>query len=632
MSHTVSPSDTIFSLSPRIWVLPIIHGSGDMAQTVRDIMVSREIDCLAVPLPPSLESLVEEGIAALPVVSVVVSPERNDNDGSCCSYVPIDPCQPVVMGIRVARGEGITREYVDRDVSCFQSTSWVGPDPYVLKSVPFASFSAATIPFVPAPDPESQRQARIAWMAFRLHELEIEYQHIVCLCPLVDWPWLRRAYHNRTPYVVPEPLTERPMRWNVERDSLYFLFGELPFITQLYEQRRQEARSDKHLSIDGIKELVLEARTRWLASRSSVVTQEVNWITPQLLQRYFHYVRNRTLLEGRLKPDLFTLIHAAQQMAGDAFALVLLETAKTYDDQAESVRIDMNLTARMGLGAIQDPGGDMLPATNRLQGDPQVWRSLTLRPKTPIPQKQSWADQWNPFRQCSWPPEDLRIESFASHVRQQSKQILGADLTRVETFSNSLEDGIDLRETLRRWTTKPQRSISDLQVKVTPIVRGTIEVLVFLFEVPADPNVYTWRTTWFAEHEEESTLSFYATPFSTQMIGPGIGQASYGGTMFLYPPRPIPDIWENPRYNFTTTLEERLLAGACAHSQELHVAVVSPVPLKTSWRNIARRYGRKLVPLPLHRFSGQTVARLRQFHVLNGHEIRSYAARFIREQ
>jgi hypothetical protein len=33
----------------------------------------------------------------------------------------------------------------------------------------------------------------------------------------------------------------------------------------------------------------------------------------------------------------------------------------------------------------------------------------------------------------------------------------------------------------------------------------------------------------------------------------------------------------------------------------------------------------------LSRFSGQTVDRLRRFHVLNGHEIRSYAARFIRE-
>ena len=65
MSHAVSQPDTIFSLSPNIQVLPIVHGSGDMAQTVRDIMVSQEIDCLALPLPPSVESLVEEGITAL---------------------------------------------------------------------------------------------------------------------------------------------------------------------------------------------------------------------------------------------------------------------------------------------------------------------------------------------------------------------------------------------------------------------------------------------------------------------------------------------------------------------------------------------------------------------------------------
>jgi hypothetical protein len=631
MSLAASLSTTIFALSPNIQVLPIVHGSGDMAQIVRDLMVSQKIDCLALPLPPSVEFLVEEGVANLPIVSVVLSPEHPDDEASRCSYVPIDPCQAVILGIRVALGEGIDRAYVDREVASFEPTSWVGPDSYVLKSVTHSSFSAATLPFLPPPEPESQRQARIAWMAFRLHELELDYRHIVCLCPLMDWPWIRQAYRDRSPYVAPEQPSERPVCWNVEPSSLYFLLGELPFVTQLYEQRRAEARPDTHLSIDGMKELIVEARTRWLATRSSTVEQEANWITPQLLQRYFHYVRNRALLEYRLKPDLYTLVHAAQQMAGDAFALTLLETAKTYTYQPDASQRTITPTANMGMGELQDPGGDIFRAHNRLQGDPQVWRSLRLRPKPLIQHKQAWAHRWNPFRQCSWPPEDLRIESFASHVRQQSKQVLGADLARIESFSTSLEDGIDLRETLRQWVTKPQCSAFDLQVKVTPPARGSIEVLVFLFEVPADPTIYTWRTTWFAEHHEESTLCFYATPFSTQMVGPGIGQARYGGTMFLYPPRPIPDIWENPLFNFTTTLEERLLAGACAHSQEPYVAVVSPVSLKASWRTIARRYGKKLVPLPLNRFSGQTVARLRQFHVLNGHEIRSYAARFIHE-
>ena len=181
----------------------------------------------------------------------------------------------------------ISRAYVDRDVTCFQPTSWVGPDPYVLKSVSLDSFSAVTIPFLPSPEPESQRQARISWMAFRLHELELEYRNIVCLCSLIDWPWLRQAYQDRMPYVPPEQPIERPAWWKVEPASLYFLLGELPFITQLYEYRREEARSDKHLSIDGIKELVLEARSRWLTSRSSTVTQESNWITPSIIAAVF---------------------------------------------------------------------------------------------------------------------------------------------------------------------------------------------------------------------------------------------------------------------------------------------------------------------------------------------------------
>ena len=62
------------------------------------------------------------------------------------------------------------------------------------------------------------------------------------------------------------------------------------------------------------------------------------------------------------------------------------------------------------------------------------------------------------------------------------------------------------------------------------------------------------------------------------LVGPGIAQAEYGGAMFLFPPRPIPDIWDDPRLDFADTLEERLLAGAFLHSRERHVAVVCPKP------------------------------------------------------
>src|SRR5690348_4008877 len=39
-------------ISPRIRVLPIVHGSGDFAIRVRAELLEQPCDCLAVPLPP----------------------------------------------------------------------------------------------------------------------------------------------------------------------------------------------------------------------------------------------------------------------------------------------------------------------------------------------------------------------------------------------------------------------------------------------------------------------------------------------------------------------------------------------------------------------------------------------------
>lgn len=622
-------TETVFQLSPRISLLPIRHGSGDVAQEVREYLLTKKhVDCVAIPLPPSVEDVLESAIPNLPYIQLVLIPEARED--AIYSYIPIDPCQAVIMGIRVALIEGIPRAYIDREVSRFEPSAFSTADPYALKHVSLASYGAAMLPSIPAPTTGTQRWQRIAWMAFRLHELELYYESIVCLCSLEDWPWIRTAYQSRAQYDAPDTLQGRPESYAVQLESLYFVLGELPFVTELYETRRQEARADTHLSIDGIKELLLETRTEWLRTWQANSAQESNWVTPQLLQMYLQYVRNLSLLHRRLTPDLYTLVLAAKQLAGDEFALTLLDTAKHYRFQEVRVPPWSLPAISVGLGEIQFPDGTVSKAKNRLAGERLEWKSLSLRPAPPKRKKRNWAFQWNPFGQCSWPPEDDKIESFSAHVRQQAKSLLGAELAKAEKFTTSLRDGIDIRETLRHSITRKSQNL-EIYVKDLPPSRGTLEVIVFLFEIPADAEKFSWQATWYAEHEEESTLCFFATPFLDNMIGPGIGQSQYGGTMFLFPPRPIPDIWTDPQLDFTRTLEERLIAGACRHSQEIHVALVSPIPPKARWRQIARKFGRKLIPIPLSRFSGQTVNRLRQFHVLNGHDIRSYASQFIRD-
>ncbi|MFP6767041.1 MAG: hypothetical protein VB859_02650, partial [Planctomycetaceae bacterium] len=108
------------AISEKITALPVIHGSGDFAIEVRRIMLGQSFDCLAVPLPPSFQDDTEAAITHLPGVTMVVQDEstvfppgewnpdgdgQDDNDSRRASYVPIDPCQPVITALRIAIGE-----------------------------------------------------------------------------------------------------------------------------------------------------------------------------------------------------------------------------------------------------------------------------------------------------------------------------------------------------------------------------------------------------------------------------------------------------------------------------------------------------------------------------------------------
>ncbi|APW60808.1 hypothetical protein [Paludisphaera borealis] len=618
-------ADDFLTIGPGIRVLPIVHGSGDCAIRVREELLARPYDCLAVPLPPSFQDEVEAGVERLPAISVVVQRDVDrDDGGDGFSYVPIDPCQGVIAGLRTAIGERIARAFIDRETPYFEAVHGVFPDPYALKTVTPERFSAAILPATPPP-PSEWQVGRIAWMAARLHDLQRRYRRILLVCSILDWPWIRDAYQRRIDPPEAEPFFAPLSSFKADPKTLLFLLGELPFITALYERGRAELTPDDNLSVDGVKELILQARERLRVERPRIAQR----ITPQLLGTYFRYVRNLALSERRLTPDLFTLVLAAKQTSGDDFALAVAETAREYAYAGHEVDADAfgdPEPLRMGVDQADVPGWGLGAMVSRLPGQAVSWRSCELRPRPLEREQKRWRQRWDPYGMCSWPPEDDRIESFHRHVKDQARAILGADLVKSEKFTTSVRDGIDIRETLRNWHT------GDVYVKVIPPGRGSIEVVVFLFDVPADPKLYTNRATWYAEHSEESTLAFYATDPMTNLVGPGIAEAQYGGALFLYPPRPIPEIWTDPRLRSVETLEETLLASAFLHSKDRHVAVVSPGPPPAAWRRLARKYGRKIVHLPLKRFSGQIIERLRTFHVLNGKHVRSYAADYIREQ
>ncbi|MEM7311992.1 MAG: hypothetical protein AAF497_02450 [Planctomycetota bacterium] len=623
----------VLKLGERITILPVIHGSGDFALAVRRIMLDTKFDCVAVPLPQSFQSDVEKAIDWLPMPTVVCeqppvtygsdwTPESEQDDQADespqrqTSFVPVDPCQPVIAAIRGAMGERIPRAFVDLETEEFLPYAGTLPDPYALKEVSVEQFSAAVLPSIP-PLPHDQARARVAYMANRLKELAVDYSSILMVCSIVDWPWLRDAFNSRVPSPAIEAAPAETQIYEPELNTILFMLGELPFITGLYERARQELEDDENLSIDGIKELLITARN---AYRQDFKNRSRK-ITPHTLSTILKYVRNLTLMDRRLTPDLFNLVIGAKQVAGDSYALHVAEQAREYP----FVRETPFEAVTLGVDRIRLPNGEMYGAVNRLPGHPIVWRSCQLQPRPSKRDKQDWEMQWNPFSQCSWPPEDEKIEDFRTHVADKAKAIMGMDLARTEKFTTSIQDGLDIRETLRNWHT------GDLYVKVMPPTKGRLDSVVMLFDSPADPRDYPWRSTWFAEHQNESTLAFFATDFREEMVGPGIAQGVYGGAMFLFPPVHIRDIWIDPALDFTSTMEERMIAAACMHAECPHVALLSSAPPGAGWRRLAKRFKKKLVHVPLSSFSQSTVQQLRIVHVLNGHHIRSFAADFIRK-
>lgn len=627
------PSD-VLKLGPHITVLPVIHGSGDFAVEVRRLMLSESFDCLAVPLPPSFQRDVERAIEFLPSITAVIqretsqprvrewSPDAEDDDDAddrespAASYVPIDPCQPVIAALRIAMQERMPRAFIDLETASFESYGAVLPDPYALKKVSAERFAAGVLPAIPRV-PQGQPQARVIAMANRLRGLERRHKSILLVCSLMDWPWIKDAYHDRIASDAEDDDVEETFVSAADPQTLTFLLGELPYITWLYERARSELDNDENLSIDGVKEMMLAARDAYRLELKSRARK----ITPKLLSTFFQYARNLSLVERRLTPDLYTLVTAAQQIAGDQFAIFLTRTAQSYPENA----IVPFRRFKMGIDRARLPDGDVVTMKNRLPGHPVSWRSLELKPLPPKNQQMQWQMRWDPFRQCSWPPEDVNIEKFRTHVKDTALNLLGNDLAKTEKFTTSLKDGLDIRETLRNWHT------GELYVRLYPPVRGRLDCVVMLFDSPADPRDYPWRITWHAESHDESTLTLFATDFRRELVGPGIGLSTYGGASFLFPPRAVPDVWRDPRFDFTDTLEERMIAAACYHAREKHIALLSAGPPGVGWRRLAKKYGKKLLHVPLSRFSQETIQQLRMFHVLNGQEIRSFAAHFIRK-
>ncbi|MFQ5717903.1 MAG: hypothetical protein ACE5GQ_12500, partial [Nitrospinales bacterium] len=299
----------IFALSGRAQLLPVIHGSGSFARVARQRILSSGRCCVAVCLPPEFQSTVEEGIEKLPYIGLSALQEENGS----CRYVPIDPCQPVIMALRIALQEGMPRAFIDWSAAVYEPRHFLFPDSFALRRLSYEKFCVSLLPSIPRPPSGSLHEKRVRWMAYQLHRLELEHSRVALVCSVLDWPWIKEAYDERLDYTPPEKPASVPQLYGLEQNTLFFALGELPYVTGLYEKNRQELRSDQDASVDGVKEILLRAREIFLGKHKI----QYHNLTSQTFQIYLQYVRNLALMENRLTPDLYTLAVAAKEIGGD---------------------------------------------------------------------------------------------------------------------------------------------------------------------------------------------------------------------------------------------------------------------------------------------------------------------------
>jgi hypothetical protein len=219
------------------------------------------------------------------------------------------------------------------------------------------------------------------------------------------------------------------------------------------------------------------------------------------------------------------------------------------------------------------------------------------------------------------------VEGYGQYLQKKALEIKSDENNRIVPFITSMEDGLDIRQTIREWPTGP------IYVKESRPLRGKVGSVVVIFDADFPDKDgkenFPWTVTWLGEHDQESDMAFYSTPAGEVMDGPGISRCQYGGFMLTYPPLRVYDIWKDPFFDVARNKPERLLMSAIDYSLEKHVVYVAATPPSGWCQSMASRLGKKIIYLPIGIFSPITLKKIRQFHVLDGHHVRKYAKHYI---
>jgi hypothetical protein len=587
----------------RFTYFPVVPGRMEFALEVRRAILRERPRAIALELPASLEAAWVGGIARLPAMSLIFYPADDEQ----AEYVLVEPADPFTEAIRTGAEIGAEIVFADPEAAERPHVKDAYPDPYAVQHIGLDRYVEAYRLF---PQPRSEEIARhAAGIAWKLQGADPEANvFVVISLNLLDAVMDAMEIPQEEP-----PARRREVElFNPHPESLAEIAIEYPFLQWRYEQFREAMHETNSIDRRHAQLAVFRAAEKEYEANTG---ERIEHWQRRLFARYS---RNLAFANRELSATLFDMAVAARGIAGDNYAWEVWETAGRYPPQTDET--DITTVRISGEEMWRDTRKirlrRRLPSTKRRM----LPVGLKSRKKEKIPGE--WASELNGTSICSYPPEDLVVEDYGRFLKKKGKSILSEERARVEPFTTSILDGIDLRETIRKWYEHR------IYVRQYQRIQGEVGSVIVIFDEDRD-NRYPYMTTWLGEGQNESDMAFYSTfPFD-RMVGPGIGRAEYGGFLMSLPPRRMYDVWQDIDYEYAESKSERLLLAGIDYSIHRYVVYVAAKPPRSIFKTIASRSGRTIIYVPIGQLSPISVKKIRVVHVLDGYDKREIAKDYL---
>ncbi len=604
MSHEFDPGSL---RRGHLTYFPVVPGRVEFSIEVRRYLLEHRPKLVAVELPALLQKSFLKAVARLPEMSVAVYPDAGDDDRAI--YVPVEPADPFTEAVRTAIEIGAEVNFVEPDHGDRPHLPDHYPDTYAIPRIGLSQYLEAYRVY--PQERNDEIAAHASGIAWKLQGTDNQVPVVVVISLNLLDPVLDAMEVPQDP----PPLGRRSSSvqlMNLHPDCLAEIAVEYPYLQDRYEFFRLEMKDARLVDRPAVQfDLLREAEAIYRTNTG----EKLEYWHRRLLARY---TRNLAMLGGQLTSHAFDLAIAGRSIVDDNYGWEVWQMANRYPAQQATCELEtVNLSAEeIWLNTKR------VKIRRRLPRPKQRLKSTGLKPRKKENFKGEWAHQTSGNAICSYPPEDLLIEGYGRVLKQKAKSILSEERERVEPFTTSILDGVDIRETIRNWHKK------QIYVRKVEKLADDVGAVVVIYDEDPDDR-YTYLTTWLGEHQNESDMAFYSTQPFEHLIGPGIGRAEYGGFLMVLPPRRMLDVWSDHDYDFAESKPERLLLAGLDYSVHRHVVYVAAKPPRSIFRAIAAHLNRKIVYIPIGQLSPTKLKKVRVVHVLDSYDRRDTAKDYL---